>query len=203
MVERHQGRVPATVPELEALPGMGPYTARAIAATAFGVPVTALDVNARRVLGRVFDGGPLPATASQAHQARADALAPGDAAADWNHGLMDLGATICRPLPACAGCPLVRWCAAVRGAGEVGRATRTGRAAPPFHATDRFVRGRVLAALREAPHGAWVTLDPDTLGIAPERMARAARALAAEGLIELTGDPGDPVARLEARLPTT
>jgi A/G-specific adenine glycosylase len=199
MVERHEGRVPRRVPELEALPGIGPYTARAIAATAFGVPVTALDVNARRVLGRVFDGGPMRPARSPAQQARADALAPGDAAADWNHGLMDLGATICRPLPACAGCPLARWCTAVAEAGQVGRPAPTRRAAPPFHATDRFVRGRVLATLREAPHGTWVTLDPATLGIAPERIERAAKALAVEGLLELA----HPAARLEARLPTT
>lgn len=198
MMERHAGEVPRTVEELEALPGIGPYTARAIASTAFGLPVTALDVNARRVVGRVLDGVPLPAVASRVQQARADALAPADAAADWNHALMDLGAAVCRPAPACDGCPIRRWCAfaATPRRVEVERPPR--RTATPFGATNRYARGRVLAVLRAAPTDAWATLDPELLGIATERIERAAEELAADGLIETTRGPaGALMGRLE------
>ncbi|MCY7419029.1 MAG: A/G-specific adenine glycosylase, partial [Chloroflexi bacterium] len=83
MVARWDGRVPCDVEELESLPGVGPYTARAVASTAFGVPVTALDVNARRVLGRVL-GGP---STGRSFQAIADELAPIYRSGDWNHAL--------------------------------------------------------------------------------------------------------------------
>lgn len=200
MVERHGGRVPGTVTELEALPGIGPYTARAIAATAFGVPVTALDVNARRVIGRVLAGEPLPSLVPPGAQALADELAPTSDATDWNHALMDLGAIVCRPVPDCPACPLRRWCAGARAgvATPVARAAR--RPGTPFRATNRYVRGRVLALLREAPDGTWCALDPDLLAIAPERIERAVRELGAEGLIEHVARPGRPP---RARLPRT
>jgi A/G-specific adenine glycosylase len=200
MVERHEGRVPSGVEQLEALPGIGPYTARAIASTAFGVPVTALDVNARRVVGRVLDGTALPALPSHAQQARADALAPTRSADDWNHALMDLGAAVCRPAPDCPACPVRRWCAYASSPRPAVTRVRDQGAATPFHATNRFVRGRVLALLRGAPAGGWVRLDPGTLAIEPERIGRAARELRADGLIELRDAPGTP---LEARLATS
>jgi A/G-specific adenine glycosylase len=199
IVARHGGTLPSIVTELEALPGVGPYTARAIAATAFGLPVTALDVNARRVVGRLLTGVAFPAAARPADQAVADALAPRESAADWNHALMDLGATVCRPVPDCAACPLRRWCRY-----PIGGSTASWPGPPPsrpaasrsrpFHDTNRHVRGRVLAVLGDASPGAWVTLDPETMAIARERLERAASELAAEGLIELAGPLG-------ARLP--
>jgi A/G-specific adenine glycosylase len=200
MVERHAGRVPRTVAELEALPGIGPYTARAIAATAFGVPVTALDVNARRVMGRVLDGEPLPGVPSREQQVRADSLAPSDRAADWNHALMDLGAAVCRPRPACPACPVRRWCAyaATPRSPDDGRTPRRARA--PFSGTNRYVRGRVMAVLRDAPAGAWIRLDPEMLAIAPERLIRAAAELLSDGLIERRDGPDDV---FEARLAST
>ena len=200
MVERNGGEVPRTVTELEALPGIGPYTARAIASTAFGVPVTALDVNARRVVGRVLDGEPIGALPTRQQQERADSLAPEDGAADWNHALMDLGSAVCRPAPDCPACPIRRWCAYATAPRSIGQAPPGRRIAPPFHATNRFVRGRVLAVLRDAPAGAWTRLDPELLAIEPERIGRAATELHADGLIELAGDLEG---RLEARLATT
>lgn len=191
MVERHGGRVPGTVAELESLPGVGPYTARAVAAAAFGEPVTALDVNARRVLGRLIGGTGLPSLPSRAAQARADGLAPATQAADWNHALMDLGATVCRPLPDCPACPLRRWCAFASD-GRTPTTTARRRPAAPFRATNRYVRGRVLGLLRDAPHGAWQELDPSVLAIAPERVERAVRELVADGLIELAEGPDQP-----------
>lgn len=198
MVERHDGRVPRTIGELEALPGIGPYTARAIAATAFGLPVTALDVNARRVLGRVAEGAPLPASPGRELLAKADALAPAHAAANWNHALMDLGASVCRPTPECPVCPIRSWCAFASGrVGSVGAAPAR-RPAARFADTDRYVRGRVLAVLRDAPDGIWTELDPDALAITCERVTRAMHGLAADGLVEMRDVPDG---RLVARLP--
>jgi A/G-specific adenine glycosylase len=164
------------------------------------VPVTALDVNARRVIGRVLDGCALPAAVGPVDRARADALAPAGRAADWNHALMDLGASVCRPAPDCAACPVRPWCAFA--AGRV-RATPDGprrRSVPAFRDTDRYVRGRVLALLRDTPPDAWAVVDPEALALPIERLTRAARGLAADGLIELREGlrPG-----LQARLPST
>jgi A/G-specific adenine glycosylase len=216
LVARHAGRVPEDIAALEALPGIGPYTARAVASTAFGLPVTALDVNARRVIGRLTTGTPLPALVRPVDQARADALAPRERAADWNHALMDLGASVCRPVPGCRACPLRRWCAYATGSRAetwplraTGPRSGTGpmpvRASRvPFHETNRYARGRVLALLRDALPGTWASLDAADLSIAPDRLARAIRELAGEGLIELaepvSGESEGPV---RARLADT
>ncbi|HSJ72008.1 MAG TPA: A/G-specific adenine glycosylase [Acidimicrobiia bacterium] len=97
---------PTTADGLRSLPGVGPYTAAAIASIAFGEPVAAVDTNLRRVLGRWMG----ESLAGQALEERA-ALALGDPAGDWNQALMDLGSSICRPRePRCADCPVVAWC---------------------------------------------------------------------------------------------
>ena len=205
------GSVPSDPPALEALPGIGPYTARAVAAIAFGRPVGAVDVNVRRVLGRMLAGD--PAGLGRAHaQAAADCLVDPRRPGDWNHALMDLGATVCRPAsPACPGCPLRCWCragaaAAVPGSGAVPAfptagtrpraARRPGIAGAPvrFEATARWLRGRLVDRLRDAPPGAWVPIR-GPLGAHPAAAVGAALCgLAADGLVEL-----DPAGR--ARLP--
>lgn len=97
---------PRTSAALLDLPGVGPYTAAAVACFAFGEQVAAVDTNLRRVLsrwvGRPLDGSDLVATAS-------DLLADG-AAVYWNQAVMDLGATLCRPSPNCDACPVAEWC---------------------------------------------------------------------------------------------
>lgn len=125
------GRVPADPRALQALPGVGPYTARAVAAIAFGRPVGAVDVNVRRVLGRMLAGG--SAALGRAHaQAAADRLVDRRRPVDWNHAMMDVGAIVCRPAsPACPDCPLRRWCraagdAALSGGGHSRPAPREG-----------------------------------------------------------------------------
>jgi len=97
---------PRSVQGLLELPGVGPYTARAIASISFGEAVPAVDTNLRRVLSRWFgarlEGRVLDSFAQ-------DCL--GDPAGDWNQAMMDLGATICRPgNPQCSGCPVSDWC---------------------------------------------------------------------------------------------
>jgi len=109
IVAEHDGHVPRDVASLERLPGIGPYTARAVASIAFGMPVGAVDTNVRRVLGRAL-GGPDGLSGAQL-QAAADASADRRRPGDWTHALMDIGATVCRPTgPRCHDCPLQAWC---------------------------------------------------------------------------------------------
>ncbi|HXI45819.1 MAG TPA: hypothetical protein VNH13_05920 [Candidatus Acidoferrales bacterium] len=204
IVERHGGLVPSGLADLEALPGVGPYTARAVAALAFGRRVGPVDTNVRRVLTRVFfgaGGAPDPA----AVQALADALAPARAPGSWTHAVMDVGATFCRSRnPLCAECParpVCRYAAALAAGGSGAAPARAGVAAgrrpvARFPSTTRWLRGRILDRLRDAGDGAWTTFDGPIGGHSPEATAGALEAMSREGLIELrlAGAP-------EARLP--
>src|SRR5262245_16734060 len=115
VVERRGGRLPATQAELAALPGIGPYTAAAIAAIAFDAPAAAVDGNVERVVARLFAvQQELPAGKPEIRR-RAEQLVPTARAGDFAQALMDLGATICTPKkPACALCPWSDPCAARR-----------------------------------------------------------------------------------------
>ncbi len=110
------GRVPARPEDLRRLPGIGRYTAGAVASLAYGVPVPAVDTNAARVLRRVFALRP---RRGAAHERRvwavAEALVPRQRAADWNQALMDLGALFCiARAPRCSACPVRSACASRR-----------------------------------------------------------------------------------------
>ncbi len=115
VAERHGGRFPATEAELLALPGVGPYTAAAVAAIAFDQPANVVDGNVERVMARLFAvETPLPAGKAEI-RARAEAfiIASAGRHGDWAQALMDLGATVCRPGgPDCAACPIAAGCAA-------------------------------------------------------------------------------------------
>jgi A/G-specific adenine glycosylase len=115
VVERHGGSFPQSETELAALPGIGPYTAAAIAAIAFGAPAAAVDGNVERVVARLFVvEEELPAAKAEVRRLT-KALVPTERAGDFAQALMDLGATICTPkTPACALCPWMRACAARR-----------------------------------------------------------------------------------------
>ncbi|HEY5628555.1 MAG TPA: hypothetical protein VIR16_03510 [Candidatus Limnocylindrales bacterium] len=194
----HGGQVPDELAALERLPGVGPYTARAVAAIAFGRPVGAVDTNVRRVLGRVAGGSPA-AFGRSAMQAIADAAVPPGRAAAWTHALMDIGATLCTPRnPRCAECPAAPWCRYAAGE-RPEPSPRTGpRPAPqPFASTNRWLRGRVLDRARSARDGAWCAY-PDAIGTHPaSAVHEAVLALAREGLLEARETPDG----LEARLP--
>jgi len=196
IVAEHGGRVPSTVPALEALPGVGPYTARAVAAIAFGVPVGAVDVNVRRVLGRIAAGGPEAFTPAEM-QALADASVPRGRAGAWTHALMDVGQRVCKPArPNCADCPAIAWCryAAGERPGTV-VAARTRRPEPAFESTNRWLRGRIVDLAREAP--GWIPFG-EPIGDHGEGAVRTAvLALARDGLLEVRETP----TTLEARLP--
>jgi A/G-specific adenine glycosylase len=201
IVEKHGGVVPSDLASLEALPGVGPYTARAVAAIAFGVPVGALDTNVRRVLGRVVLGDPA-AVGRPELQRLADSSVPRDRAADWTHAVMDVGATICRPTrPGCGVCPARAWCRYAAAAGAIGlppTERRPRRPEPAFPSTSRWLRGRILDRLRTAPDGVWVDLEAPMGVHDADALRAAADAMSNEGLIEL--DATDPLA-LHARLP--
>lgn len=188
IVQRHAGDVPADVAALVDLPGIGPYTARAVAATAFGLPVAPLDVNARRVVSRVL-GDALP---PRELQDAADRAAASVDSAAWTHAVMDLAVLRCtRRAPRCGECPIGRWCASRGTAGDPPRrAVRRDPAAtsqPPFEVTRRWLRGRIVARLRDAEPGTWVAFD-GAIGRHPEAAVRdAVEALASEGLVEVRG----------------
>lgn len=176
------GEVPGDELALRRLPGVGAYTAAAVAAFAFGRSSVVLDTNVRRVLGRVLDGVADPGPAvSVAERARARALLPagGVAAARWSVGVMELGALVCTArVPACGDCPLQRGC---RWLADGRPAGMRSRAAQVWTGSDRQARGRLMAVLRDAA-GA-VGLD-ELAGAWPEpvQFQRALAALVADGL---------------------
>jgi A/G-specific adenine glycosylase len=113
VVERHGGRLPSKATELTALPGIGPYSAGAIASIAYGERVPVVDGNVIRVLTRLYALRGDPAKAPLKHELwrRADELVPADRPGDHNQALMELGATVCVPeKPRCADCPLAKHC---------------------------------------------------------------------------------------------
>ena len=183
ITEQHDGRVPDTLDVLIALPGIGPYTARAVLAIAFGQPVAALDVNIRRVVGRAFLA---PAVTARDLQAAADALVPIDRAASWTHALMDIGAAFCRPRdPRCDACPLRAPCRYAQDSDTASRVTQVParRMTVRFESTTRWLRGRILDRLRDAED--WVTFDGAIGAHDSTAVRESVSRLASEGMIEL------------------
>jgi len=180
IVSDHGGRVPATVAELESLPGVGPYTARAVAASAFGVPVAPLDVNVRRVVSRLLG----VSTTGTGLQAAADGLVSRGDPRRWLDAVMDLASATCTPrAPSCEACPLATLCAS-KG---IVIAVEPKTAAVPFPSTTRWLRGRLVATVTAAPTGAWVPL-PERLGEHDaDAIDGAARGLEREGFMDLRG----------------
>lgn len=110
--ERYDGALPDRAAELRGLPGVGEYTAGAVASIAFGATEPAVDGNVRRVLSRLHG---LKAPKARELRERAIALLPEDRPGDFNQALMELGATVCTPRsPDCAACPVAAWCEARR-----------------------------------------------------------------------------------------
>jgi A/G-specific adenine glycosylase len=142
-VARHGGELPRTLAELLRLRGVGRYTAGAVACFAYELPVSMVDTNVRRVLGRVFG--------SSEDRLRTDCVAdmvlPQQDAYRWNQALMDLGATVCRAeRPLCLICPLLSVCISVRSGPPV-RGPKA-RAQGVFAGSSRFLRGRVVDVVR-------------------------------------------------------
>ena len=182
-----RGRWPATVEELEELPGVGPYTARALACFAYEQDAAPVDTNVARVLARALLGTDPGELRPRERQRLADEALPAGRAWAWSSALMDLGTLHCRARPRCEGCPLAlrcRW----RALGAPPPA-RPRRPQEPFATSDRRWRGAVVRVLAAHPEG----LDEASLAKAvdaaaagrprgwfPQLLARLER----EGLVE-------------------
>lgn len=187
VVERHDGALPATVEELLALPGVGDYTARAVAAFAHRQRVPVVDTNVRRVVARAIEGV-ADAVVRRCDLALVEALLPDDpeAAATGSVALMELGALVCTArAPRCPVCPVRATCA-WRAAGSPALDAPVKR--PQGYAgTDRQVRGRLLAVLRDATG----PVEADLLAQVwqePVQRARALDGLVADGLVDPLSD---------------
>lgn len=177
--DQHDGVVPADLKELLALPGIGPYTARAVRAFAYELDDGVVDTNIGRVLARIGGSQLKPAAA----QRLADDLVPVGHSWEWNQAIMELGALICRPTPDCSGCPVAADCS-WRGIGSdpaVGSAS-VSKGQSRFEGSDRQGRGRLVAALRSgAVRGEQLPAVMGWTGDG-ERALRVAATLVADGL---------------------
>jgi A/G-specific adenine glycosylase len=183
VVADHGGRVPIQPESLQMLPGVGPYTAAAVASIAGGAPVAAIDVNVRRIVGRVgfgADGAPAAAVDGVANR-WLDRDDPGG----WNQALMDLGREHCRAQPRCAGCPLARWCRWRRSGGAAQDAAPARRQGA-FEGSMRQVRGRVVDVLRSRPSAGAGSIARDT-GFPSGRVDAALDGLERDGVVVRAG----------------
>jgi A/G-specific adenine glycosylase len=185
LVDRHGGGVPDSYDDLLALPGIGPYTAAAVASFAFRQRHAVLDTNVRRVLARLVNAEEHPPKArTAAEQTLAEHLLPDDAAraARWAAASMELGALVCTArAPSCGTCPVVADCAWH----NAGRPAYQGppRRGQSYAGTDRQCRGRLLGVLRDAD-GPVTRPALDAAWSEPVQRARALDTLVADGLID-------------------
>jgi A/G-specific adenine glycosylase len=188
VVERHGGVVPADVAALEALPGVGTYTARAVACFGYGQPQPVVDTNVRRVVARLVHGRAEAGNARAADLADVVSLTPPDAwrAARFSVAAMELGALVCvAGTPRCGVCPVRDRCS-WRLAGSPphdGPARRVQK----FAGTDRQVRGRLLDVLRAAPTPVPAP-ELDAAWDDAVQRSRCLDSLLADGLVEQTPD---------------
>jgi len=182
VVESLGGRLPTTLDGLLALPGVGPYTARAVLAFSGQADVGVVDTNSGRVLARAVAGGPLEAAAAQR---LADSVVPTGEGWAWNSAVLDLGATFCTiRSPRCGPCPVSAACAWAAAGGLAGAPDP---ARPParqsrFDGSDRQGRGRLVTALRAGPLAMAEAAAAAGWPGDPARTTRAVATLVADGL---------------------
>jgi A/G-specific adenine glycosylase len=189
LVALYGGHLPCALDALLALPGVGPYTARAVLAFAFGRPVGPVDTNIARVFARAVAGEPLTRARLQA---LADMFADGTDGREWNLALMDFGSAVCQArAPKCSVCPLrasCRWRRAGPGTSDPARGSAaTSRPQARFVGSDREGRGRLVRALCE---GSIAVEQIGTVSGWPDdavRAERVASALVREGLAVCDG----------------
>ncbi|RIK39983.1 MAG: A/G-specific adenine glycosylase [Chloroflexi bacterium] len=200
IAERHGGVVPSSVEELQALPGIGPYTAGAVACFAYEQDVAFADVNIRRVIHRVAVGPDVPQrlVSERELETIAQAALPPGCGYVWNQGLMELGATLCKARSAaCQSCPVRRWC---RATGQIqtllaGLSRSANGERVPFERTSRFARGRIIEALRvaddpgltEAELLRWLEAMSPTVDL--QQVPAHLQALVREGMVEAVDHP--------------
>jgi A/G-specific adenine glycosylase len=208
--DRFQGALPSSLAELQTLPGLGRYTARAVACFAFEQHTPVVDTNIRRVLGRVIHGERDGVTESVAWKTAESALPNGDAYS-WNQALMDLGAIVCgSETPQCKECPAAQLCSWRAQAEESGASFRRVREprteyraqSDPGTARRRW-RGRIVNALRAADHDEFVEWPTILASLPPGHEADGVdlvallSSLVDDGLAESDENEGT----LRARLP--
>jgi len=185
ITQSYDGEVPADEVTLRTLPGIGQYTAAAVASFAYGQRAVVLDTNIRRVIERIFGGQALPLPSlTMAETTRAAELLPVDPAdaVRWNQATMEFGALVCRARqPDCPTCPIQEYCSWRRD-GYPGDSHAGKRAVQKYEGTDRQARGRVMALLRQmegesVPVAAIVAALPR-----PDQAGRAIEGLVTDGL---------------------
>lgn len=188
MVERFDGEVPRSEADLLTLPGVGAYTAAAVAAFALGHRAVVVDTNVRRVQARVVSGSEhaAPSLTRAEHRLAAELLPADDAdAATWNVAVMELGALVCTARsPRCPQCPLLDRCRWV----ALGKPAYAGppRRGQAWAGTDRQVRGEIVQRLRDSQTPvSWADLADS--GPDPEQVERCLAALIHDGLVEPVG----------------
>ncbi|MGH9112085.1 MAG: A/G-specific adenine glycosylase [Acidimicrobiales bacterium] len=189
VVADHGGRLPADLPALLALPGVGPYTARAVLAFAFEHEFGVVDTNVGRVLARWAGRALRPAEA----QALADGLVPPGRAWAWNQAVMELGGSVCtRRRPRCEACPARPWCAwaatGLAGPHPADGSAGVGIGQPRFEGSDRQGRGRLVEALCRGPVSVADVADVMGWPDDPARADRVAVAMLDDGLAVRDGD---------------
>ncbi len=188
ITERHGGDVPEDVEALLALTGIGDYTARAVAAFAYGHRHPVVDTNTRRVIARAVAGQAEPAPPSRGRDLDAmSMLLPEDRseAAAFNAAIMELGALVCTARkPACDGCPIRNECA-WHAAGYPAHTGARKAVQKKFEGSDRQVRGLIMAELRATRHP---VTDAEITGLWPDpaQRERALTGLLADGLAVTT-----------------
>ncbi|MBN6050873.1 A/G-specific adenine glycosylase [Nonomuraea sp. RK-328] len=187
ITEEHGGEVPSDHATLLSLPGIGEYTAAAVASFAYGGRHAVLDTNVRRVFARAVRGEEYPPVATSAAERRlAETLLPELGAARWGVAVMELGALVCTArAPRCADCPVTHACA-WRLAGKPPH-EGPARKGQTYAGTDRQCRGRLLAVLRAA-HGPVPKEALDTVWDDAVQRERALDGLVADGLAEALDD---------------
>lgn len=193
IASEHNGVVPNNIDALLSLPGIGPYTARAVLAFAYRHDVAVVDVNVSRVFSRVR-GEPMKA---RALQEMADELVPQGLSWEWNQVLMELGGRVCTARsPRCAECPIRTWCAFVRTEGMSDPASLSAGASKPqprFQGSDRQLRGAVLRiVLDSSQKSGQQKLDDILLHFSDDsqrlRVEKVLNDLITEGLLVCTDD---------------
>ena len=189
IIERHDGQVPSAYEDLRALPGVGAYTAAAVASFAYRQRHAVLDTNVRRVLARLVSGAEFPPRNQTASEVRlAESLLPLDdeTAARWGVAVMELGALVCTArAPRCADCPVAADCAwRLAGKPAYKGPPRKGQS---YAGTDRQCRGRLLAVLRHSSGPVEKAALDDVWDDARQR-ERALSALIEDGLVDPLDD---------------
>jgi len=179
--DEFEGELPTSVSELLSLPGVGAYTAHAVASFAFNERVAVLDTNVGRVLSRAVANRTLRPVEARA---MAFELLPRNDVAAFNQSMLDLGAQFCTSSPRCDTCPVARHCRWRHEGGPDPAPTSAGvsRPQPAFSGSNRQLRGRVLASLRHSP-STTRELDSVFAGVEADRRDQVLEGLVRDGLV--------------------